>query len=89
MGITGFAGHATRRTMPRSQHSVRYKRFCALLVEARKAKGLTQVEVAHRLGRPQSFVAKYEGGERRLDVVELLEVAEVLGAQVSRLIRNV
>jgi transcriptional regulator with XRE-family HTH domain len=75
--------------MPRSQHSARYKRFCALLVETRKARGLTQAEVAHRLERPQSYVAKYEGGERRLDVVEFLEVVEALGAQASKLIRAV
>ena len=74
--------------MPRSQHSARYKRFCVLLVEARRAKGLTQAEVARRLGKPQSYVAKYEGGERRLDVIEFLEIVEVLGTQVARLIRN-
>jgi hypothetical protein len=41
------------------------------------------------LGRPQSFVAKYEGGERRLDVIELIEVARVLGADPARLVRKV
>jgi transcriptional regulator with XRE-family HTH domain len=40
--------------------------------------GLTQEEVAVRLGRPQSFVAKYEGGERRIDVVEFVAVAQAL-----------
>lgn len=44
----------------------------------RKSKNLTQAEVAERLGRPQSFVAKYEGGERRLDVAEFIEVARAL-----------
>ncbi|MDG3439561.1 helix-turn-helix domain-containing protein [Nitrospirillum amazonense] len=52
----------------------------SLLIELRKAKGLTQTEVATRLRRPQSFVAKYEGGERRLDVVEFIEVAQALEA---------
>ena len=74
--------------MPRSQHSARYKRFCALLVEARRGKSLTQAELAQRLSRPQSFVAKYEGGERRLDVVEFLEVAEALGVTAAKLIRD-
>lgn len=46
----------------------------------RKSKNLTQAEVAERLGRPQSFVAKYEGGERRLDVAEFIEVARALEA---------
>jgi transcriptional regulator with XRE-family HTH domain len=74
--------------MSRSQHSARYKRFCVLLVEARQAKGLTQAEVARRLGKPQSFVAKYEGGERRLDVVEFLEIVDVLGVRAVRLLRG-
>ena len=40
--------------------------------------GMTQSQLAARLGRPQSFVSKYERGERRLDVVEFLEVADAL-----------
>lgn len=47
--------------------------------EMRIAAGLTQAHLAGRLNRPQSFVAKYEGGERRLDVVEFMEVAEAIG----------
>jgi transcriptional regulator with XRE-family HTH domain len=50
----------------------------ALLREARLARGLTQENVAERLGRPQSFVSKYETGERRLDVLELMEVLRAL-----------
>jgi len=42
---------------------------------------MTQTEVAIALGRPQSFVAKYERGERRLDAVELVEVCVVLGTK--------
>jgi transcriptional regulator with XRE-family HTH domain len=49
-----------------------------LLVDARTARHLTQVEVARRLGRRQPFVAKYESGERRLDVVEFCEVMRAL-----------
>lgn len=49
---------------------------------------MTQAEVAHRLGKPQSYVAKYEGGERRLDVIELLDVLAVLGVQPAKLIRT-
>ena len=47
-------------------------------MEAREDAGLTQVDVARKLGRPQSFVSKYERGERRLDLVEFLEVAGAL-----------
>jgi transcriptional regulator with XRE-family HTH domain len=42
--------------------------------------------VARRLGRPQSFVSKYESGERRLDIVEFLEVAEAIGFDAGELI---
>ena len=55
------------------------KRFRELLVLARKTAALTQYELAVRLNRPQSFVSKYERGERRLDVLEFREVACALG----------
>ncbi len=66
--------------MTRSVYSPAYQRLCDWLVDARQAQGLTQLEVAQRLGRPQSFVSKYERGERRLDVVELVEIAAALSA---------
>jgi len=55
-----------------------YREFRELLVTARKAAGLTQTELADRLGKPQSYVSKYERGERRLDVVEFLTLADLL-----------
>jgi transcriptional regulator with XRE-family HTH domain len=54
----------------------------------RKSKDLTQADVALKLGRPQSFVAKYEGGERRLDVVEFVEVANALETEPSQLLAD-
>lgn len=54
-----------------------YRRFLARLKLARAAAGLTQVQVAKRLGRPQSFVSKSESGERRLDPVELAALARI------------
>ena len=66
--------------MPKSLRTASQRRFQELLIDARKAKKLTQWDVAKRLGRPQSFVAKYEGGERRLDVPEFIEVTKALGA---------
>ena len=54
-----------------------YKRFRARLVQARKDAALTQVEVARRLGRPNSFISKCELGERRVDVVELQQLAKI------------
>jgi transcriptional regulator with XRE-family HTH domain len=61
-----------------------YKRFRELLIEARNNGGLTQADLAARLGRPQSFVSKYERGERRLDVVEFGDVAKALGIDPVR-----
>lgn len=49
------------------------------LVDARRGASLTQAEVAEVLGRPQSFVSKYEQGERRLDVVEFVQVCRAIG----------
>jgi len=72
--------------MSRSRRSPRYARLCHLLVEARQAAGLTQVELAERLCRPQSFVSKYESGERRLDVVEFLEVADGIGVRTGDIV---
>ena len=45
----------------------------------RLAAGLTQSEVAARLEQSQSFVAKYEGGKRRLDVIEFMDIADAIG----------
>ena len=65
--------------MSQSVHSPQYRRFLRLLVKTRESCGLTQVEVAHAIGRPQSFVSKAESGERRLDVVELLQLLSAMG----------
>lgn len=65
--------------MSKSSHSARYNRLRELLVQYRREAGLTQAQLAEKLHKPQSFVSKYENGERRLDVVECLEVAEAIG----------
>lgn len=66
----------------KSIYSAEYQRLCALLRQLRQEAGLTQVQVAAELSVPQSFVSKYESGERRLDVIELGHVAEALGVTV-------
>jgi transcriptional regulator with XRE-family HTH domain len=58
-------------------------RLQLLLRQMRTEAGLTQTEVAQRLGQPQSFVSKYESGERRLDVLELREVCAVVGVDLA------
>jgi transcriptional regulator with XRE-family HTH domain len=77
-----------RGAMPKSVFSAKYTRFREMLVEARKAKGLTQVDLALRLGRKQSYVSKFERGERRLDIVEFLEIAELLEIDVLRFVEK-
>jgi transcriptional regulator with XRE-family HTH domain len=57
--------------------------FRELLKETRFAKNLTQAEIARRLGLPQSYVSKYESGERRLDFVETVLVCEALGMSIE------
>ncbi len=68
--------------MASALHSRKYKRFLVRLKAARADAGLTQVEVARRLRKPQSFVSKSESGERRVDAVELCEFAGVYGKGV-------
>ncbi|MBN9076493.1 MAG: transcriptional regulator [Rhizobiales bacterium 65-79] len=65
--------------MSRSIHSEEHLVFRKMLAAARKNAGLTQHEIARRIDRPQSFVAKYEGGERRVDVLEFIMIARALG----------
>jgi transcriptional regulator with XRE-family HTH domain len=74
--------------MTDSVHTGRYQRLCWLLVEARKSKGLSQESLAQILGRVQTFVSKYERGERRLDLVEFLDVAAALGLDVRKVLRE-
>lgn len=50
---------------------------------------MTQEELARRLKRPQSFVSKYENGERRLDIIEFLHVAGAMGIDAVELLREV
>ena len=58
------------RGLKKFVHSADQVAFCDLMRQARNKAGLTQQELAKRLRKPQSFIAKYEGGERRLDVLE-------------------
>jgi transcriptional regulator with XRE-family HTH domain len=75
------------RKLSKSVHSPSQQTFRDLMIKARKQAGLTQNQLAKRLGKPQSFVAKYEGGERRLDVVEFVGVVRAIGADPIRIIK--
>jgi transcriptional regulator with XRE-family HTH domain len=72
----------------KSLRSAEHAKFRAVLIEAREKAGLTQEQLAKRLGRPQSFVAKYEGGERRLDMVEFLWVTKAMKVDPLRVLRT-
>jgi transcriptional regulator with XRE-family HTH domain len=72
----------------KSIYSAEYQRLCRLLRELRHEAGLTQVQVAAWLGVPQSFVSKYESGERRLDVVELGHVAGALEVSLQHVLER-
>jgi ribosome-binding protein aMBF1 (putative translation factor) len=64
------------------------KKLLVLLRGIRVDAGLTQSELASRLSRDQTFVSKYESGERRLDILELREVCRAIGADFVRFVRK-
>jgi transcriptional regulator with XRE-family HTH domain len=67
-------------------YSTAYRRLLERLRAARHSSGLTQAQVARAFGRPQSFVAKCEAGERRIDAVELARFAEIYGCSMEDLV---
>ncbi len=71
-----------------SLHSPEYACFREMLVAARRVAGQTQAQLAAALGRPQSFVSKFESGERRLDVPEFVAIANALGIDPLVLLRR-
>lgn len=74
--------------MASNLNSPEYVLLRELLQRERRIAGMTQEEVARDLGRAQSFVSKYEMGERRLDVVDFIRLCEVLSANPSMLVRE-
>lgn len=74
-------------TMGKSQHSRRYRQVLKALRDARKRAGLTQLDVARKLGTYASFVSKCESGERRIDVVELADFCRLYGISLMAFLR--
>jgi transcriptional regulator with XRE-family HTH domain len=74
--------------MQKSLKSPDYARLIEILVAVRHAAGIRQQILAKKLGKPQSFIAKYEGGERRIDVVEFVTIARALNADPVKLFRD-
>ncbi|MFB9978190.1 helix-turn-helix domain-containing protein [Mesorhizobium kowhaii] len=74
--------------MPKSVHSERHRMIAAALASQRRAKGLSQAEVAKVLGKHQPFIANIESGERRVDLVELMDIAKIIDLDVVALVRD-
>lgn len=64
--------------MTKSLHTPAYTALLRTLIDTRKRSGMTQQDVADRLGKPQSYIAKVEGAERRLDIVEFVALAKAM-----------
>jgi len=73
----------------KSVHSERYVRFLSVMMDARVKLNLSQRDLAGLLNKPQSYVSKYERGERRLDVVEFMALCEVLKLDPCTVLRKI
>jgi transcriptional regulator with XRE-family HTH domain len=73
----------------KSIYDAAYQALISLLVKARNDADMTQQQLADKLGRPQSFVSKIENSDRRLDVIEFIEVCRLLGADPYALLKQI
>ena len=65
-----------------------YRRLCKLVARARKASKMTQKVLAQRLGCTQSCIAKFERGQRPMNCLEFLRIAEIIHTDPARLVRR-
>ncbi|WP_413502095.1 helix-turn-helix domain-containing protein [Serratia proteamaculans] len=72
-----------------SVYSTEYQLVIKILRDTRIEKGITQAKLAEALGRPQSFIAKVENGERKLDVVEFALIARLLGVDAGAVMERI
>jgi len=75
--------------MAKGTQDARYQRLIDALAVARRKAGISQVELANKLGKRQQFVSKYESGERRLDAIEVIDIGRALGIDVPGLLEAV
>lgn len=80
---------ATVLWMPKSVFTAAYAALIKRLVHTRRQSGLTQLQLAERLGKPQSFISKIEQGQRRVDVIEFCAIIEALGGDPLRVMSEV
>ncbi len=74
--------------MKKSIYSAPQEHLRALLKQVRKGAGLSQRDLSERLAKPQSFVSRYESGQRRLDLLELREICEVVGVPLVEFVKR-
>lgn len=74
--------------MSKSIFDKRHKALVEVLTAKRKAAGVRQVDLASALGRQQSFIARLESGQRRIDVVDLIKLGELLGFDASEVVAD-
>lgn len=74
--------------MPKSIFSAGQEKLQKLLRQVRTDAGFTQIELADKLQRPQSFVSKYESGERRLDLIELRQICNALKISLADFVKR-
>ncbi|MBI1745003.1 MAG: helix-turn-helix transcriptional regulator [Acidobacteria bacterium] len=74
--------------MTKSVFTIQHEKLQILLRQIRLDARLSQAELAERLGQPQSFVSKYESGERRLDMVELRQICREVGVSLEEFTRK-
>lgn len=67
----------------------RHRRLVELLIAERKSAGIRQAELARRVGKTQTFVARIEAGQRRIDAIELLSLCRIIGVDPIRVVRKV
>ena len=72
--------------MPKSIHRDEYATLIQVIRDARVAAGLTQSQISQQLGRSQSFMSDVETGKRRLDVIELRDIAHLAGLTLGKLV---
>jgi transcriptional regulator with XRE-family HTH domain len=64
------------------------KAFLSLVRELRVQAGFRQIDMARALGKPQAFVSYYESGARRLDLLELRQICEILGVRLVDFVKK-
>ena len=84
----GASSISERGRVARSTHTEPYKLLLEMLIEKRTGAGVTQVELAARLGRPQPFISFVERGERRVDVIEFYAIMRALGVDPEAAFRK-